>query len=151
MFRTEGVPRGYYRLPIGKADVKRTGSDLTILTVGATLYRALDAVLRLGELGASVELIDARTLVPFDADAVIESVHKTHRLLIVSDMVEQGSYLGQLAARIQERAFDELDAPVVVLGALDAITPPAELERAYFVQPEDIVEAVDERLLPLRA
>jgi 2-oxoisovalerate dehydrogenase E1 component len=149
VFRAEGVPHGYYRLPIGEADVKRAGSDLTILTVGPTLYRALEAALRLGELGASAELVDARTLVPFDEETVVESVRRTHRLLLVSDTVEQGSYLGQVAARIQERAFDDLDAPVVVLGAVDAITPPAELEHAYFVQPEDIVDAVDERLLPL--
>ena len=148
-FRTEGVPREYYRLPIGKADVKRAGSDVTILTAGATLYRALEAALELERLGVSAELIDARTLVPFDEDTAIESVRRTHRLLLVSDAVEQGGYLGQVAARIQERAFDELDAPVVVLGAVDAIVPPVELERAYFVQVDDIVEAVRERLLPL--
>jgi 2-oxoisovalerate dehydrogenase E1 component len=150
LFRTEGVPQGCYRLPIGKADVKRAGSDVTILTAGATLYRTLEAALRLEQLGVSAELLDARTLVPFDEDAVVESVRKTHRLLVVSDAVEQGGYLGQRAARIQERAFDELDAPVVVLGAVDAIVPPAELEHAYFVQANDIVEAVGERLLPLR-
>jgi 2-oxoisovalerate dehydrogenase E1 component len=149
LFRPEGVPPGYYRLPIGKADVKRSGGDLTILTAGATLYRALEAALELEQLGASAELLDARTLVPFDEDAVVESVRRTHRLLLVSDMVEQGGYLGQLAARIQERTFDELDAPVVVLGAINAITPPAELEHTYFVQANDIVEVIGERLLPL--
>lgn len=146
-FRPEGVPREYYRLPIGRADVKRAGSDVTILTAGATLYRALDAALELERLGVSAELIDARTLVPFDEDTVLESVRRTHRLLLVSDAVEQGGHLGHVAARIQERAFDELDAPVVVLGAVDAIVPPVELERAYFVQADDIVEAVRERLL----
>lgn len=151
VFRPKGVPPGYYRLPIGKADVKRVGSDLTILTAGATLYRAVEAARRLErEFDLSVELIDARSLVPFDYDAVVESVRKTHRLLLVSDAVEQGGYMSHLAARIQERAFDELDAPIVVLGAVDAITPPAEFEHEYFVQPDDIVEAVDERMLPLR-
>jgi 2-oxoisovalerate dehydrogenase E1 component len=150
LFRPAGVPPDYYRLPIGRADVKRAGSDLTILTAGATLYRALEARDRLErEYGLSVEFIDARTLVPFDEDAVVQSVRKTHRLLLVSDAVEQGGYMSHLAARIQERAFDELDAPVVVLGALDSITPPAESEREYFVQPDDIVEAVHGRMLPL--
>jgi 2-oxoisovalerate dehydrogenase E1 component len=150
IFRPDGVPRDYYRLPIGEPAVKSAGTDLTILTVGATLYRAADAARRLeDEFGVSVELVDARSLVPFDYDVVAASVRKTHRLLLASDAVEQGSYLNHLAARIQERCFDDLDAPVVVLGAVDAITPPAELERAYFVQADDIVQAVDERMLPL--
>ena len=150
VFRPEGVPAGYYRLPIGKPDLKRAGTDLTILTAGATLYRALEAGRRLEhEFGVSAELIDARSLVPFDEEVVVESVRKTHRLLLASDAVEQGSYLNHLAARIQERAFDDLDAPVVVLGALDAITPPAEFERTYFVQADEIVDAVERRLLSL--
>jgi 2-oxoisovalerate dehydrogenase E1 component len=97
----------------------------------------------------SAELLDARSLVPFDEDVVLESVRKTHRLLLVSDAVRQGSYLTGLAARIQERAFDDLDAPVVALGAIDAITPPAEFEQAFFVQADDIVDAVDRQLLTL--
>jgi 2-oxoisovalerate dehydrogenase E1 component len=150
VFRPEGVPAGYYRLPIGKPDLKRAGTDLTILTAGATLYRALEAGRRLEhEFGVSAELIDARSLVPFDEEVVVESVRKTHRLLLASDAVEQGSYLSHLAARIQERAFDDLDAPIVVLGALDAITPPAEFERTYFVQADEIVDAVERRLLSL--
>jgi 2-oxoisovalerate dehydrogenase E1 component len=147
-FRAGGVPRRHYRVPIGTADVKRAGDDLTIVTAGATLYRAHEAALRLEQLGVGAELIDARTLVPFDEETVLDSVRKTHRLLLVSDAVEQGGYLGHVAARIQERAFDDLDAPVVVLGALDAITPPAELEHGYFVQADDIVAAIGARLLP---
>lgn len=151
LFRTEGVPAGYFRVPIGQPDVKRTGSDLTILTVGATLYRAADAARRLeSEFGLSTELIDARSLVPFAERIVVESVRKTHRLLLASDAVGQGSYLHDIANRVQELAFDDLDAPVVVLGASNAIAPPAELEHAYFVQADDILDAVHERLLPLR-
>jgi 2-oxoisovalerate dehydrogenase E1 component len=151
VFRPEGVPTGYYRLPIGKPDVKRAGTDLTILTVGATLYRAAEAVRRLDEeLGVSAELVDARSLVPFDEEVLVESVRKTHRLLLTSDAVEQGSYLNRLAARVQERAFDDLDAPVVVLGAPNSIAPPAEYERAHFVQADDILEAVHRRLLGRR-
>jgi len=151
LFRTEGVPAGYFRVPIGQPDIKRTGSDLTILTVGATLYRAADAARRLeSEFGLSTELIDARSLVPFAERIVVESVRKTHRLLLVSDAVVQGSYLHDIANRVQELAFDDLDAPIVVLGASNAIAPPAELEHAYFVQVDDILDAVHERLLPLR-
>jgi 2-oxoisovalerate dehydrogenase E1 component len=130
------------------ADVKYAGSDVTIVTAGATLYRAAEAARRLDEeLGVGVELVDARSLVPFDENLVLASLRKTHRLLLVSDAVEQGGYLSYVAARIQERAFDELDAPVVVLGATSAITPPAEYEQVYFVQPDDIVDAVRARLL----
>ena len=149
VFRPEGVPSSYYRLPIGEPDVKLAGRDVTILSAGATLYRAAEAARRLGEeLGVSAELIDARSLVPFDDGVVVQSVRKTHRLLLVSDAVRQGGYMSYLAARIQERIFDELDAPILVLGAADAITPPAEFEHAYFVQADDIVDAVTARMLP---
>jgi 2-oxoisovalerate dehydrogenase E1 component len=149
LFRDEGVPAGYFRVPIGIPDAKWAGSDLTIVTAGATLYRAVEAVRRLDELGVRAELIDARSLVPFDERVVVESVRKTHRLLLASDAVVQGSHLHEIANRIQELAFDELDAPVVVLGATNAIAPPAEVEQSYFVQADDIVDAVHERLLPL--
>jgi len=147
LFRPEGVPTGWYRVPIGVPDVKRPGADVTILTVGATLYRALEAAALLERRGVAAEVIDARSLVPFDERVVVDSLRKTHRLLLVSDGVLQGNFLHELASRIQELAFDELDAPIVVLGASNAIAPPAELEHAYFVQACDIVEAVDERLL----
>jgi 2-oxoisovalerate dehydrogenase E1 component len=151
LFRSGGVPADYYRVPIGVPDVKRRGSELTILTVGATLYRAVEAARRLeSEYGVSVELIDARSLVPFDDQVVVDSVRKTHRLLLASDAVERGSHLHVIAGTIQERVFHELDAPIVVLGASNAIAPPAELEQAYFVQAEDIIDAVHEQMLPLR-
>jgi 2-oxoisovalerate dehydrogenase E1 component len=151
LFHPEGVPAGYFHVPIGLPEVKRAGGDLTILTVGPTLYRGLDAARRLeSEFGVAAELIDARSLVPFDERVVVESVRKTHRLLLASDAVGQGSYLNEIANRVQELAFDDLDAPVVVLGASNAIAPPTELEHAYFVQADDILDAVHERLLPLR-
>lgn len=150
LFRPEGVPSGWYRVPIGVPDVKRPGGDVTILTVGATLYRALEAAEQLERRGVAAEVIDARSLVPFDESVVVDSLRKTHRLLLASDGVLQGNHLHELATRIQEAAFDELDAPVVVLGASNAIAPPAELEHAYFVQADDIVEAIDERLLSPR-
>jgi 2-oxoisovalerate dehydrogenase E1 component len=150
-FHAGGVPAGYFHVPIGQPDVKRAGTDLTILTVGSTLYRAVEAARRLeSEFGISTELIDARSLVPFDERPVVESVRKTHRLLLASDAVGQGSYLHELANRVQELAFDDLDAPVVVAGASNAIAPPTELEDAYFVQADDILDIVHERLLPLR-
>jgi 2-oxoisovalerate dehydrogenase E1 component len=150
LFRADGVPTHHYRLPIGEPDRKRQGKDVTILTVGATLYRADAAARRLDEeFGISVDLFDARSLVPFNVEPVVASVRNTHHLLLASDAVEQGSYLHTLATLIGERAFDDLDAPIVVLGACNAIAPPAELEDTYLVQPDDIIDAVNERLIPL--
>jgi 2-oxoisovalerate dehydrogenase E1 component len=128
----------------------RHGRDLTILTVGAALYRALEAGARLeAEHGLSVEVIDARSLVPFEYELLLGSVAKTGRLVCVSDANLRGSWLNTIAAKITEEAFDELDGPVVVLGARNWIAPPAELEWEYFVTPEDIIDAVHTRIVPL--
>ncbi len=151
MFRPEGVPEGYYEVPIGEPEIKKTGSDLTILTIGAVLYRALDAAKIMEEkYGLSVEIIDARSMVPFNYDVVLESVHKTGRILLVSDACERGSHLKDMAQTISELAFDDLDAPPVVVGARNWITPAYELEDAFFPQPEWLVDAVHERMLPLK-
>jgi 2-oxoisovalerate dehydrogenase E1 component len=144
------VPAGYYTVPIGVPDVKRPGTDLTILTVGSTLYRAVEAADRLQrEFGLSAELLDARSLVPFDYAPVLDSVRKTGRILLASDACERGSYLHTLAATIQELAFDTLDAPVAVVGAKNWITPAAELEETFFPQASWLLDAVHTRLRPL--
>jgi len=146
----EGVPREYYRTPIGEPALVRDGSDLTILSLGATLSRALDAADQLTErYGVSVEVIDARWMVPFDYSLLIESVRKTGRLLCVSDANLRGSWMNTVAATVSQHAFDDLDAPVCVLGARNWIAPPAELEWEYFVTVEDILDAVHDRILPL--
>ncbi|MCS5735269.1 alpha-ketoacid dehydrogenase subunit alpha/beta [Herbiconiux daphne] len=146
----EGVPADYYQTPIGAPHVVRAGSDLTILTVGAALYRGLDAARELSETyGVSAEVIDARSLVPFEYDLLLESVAKTGRLVCVSDANLRGSWLNTVAATVSTEAFDDLDAPVVVLGARNWIAPPAELEWDFFVTPADIVDAVHSRILPL--
>jgi 2-oxoisovalerate dehydrogenase E1 component len=146
----EGVPAEYYQTPIGQPRIAREGSDLTILTVGATLYRALDAAKELSEKhGVEAEVIDARSLVPFEYDLLLESVKKTGRLVCASDANVRGSWLNTVAARVQTEAFDELDAPVVVLGTRNWIAPPAELEWEFFVTPADIVDAVHTRIVPL--
>jgi len=150
LFHPGGVPEGYYEVPIGEPDVKKQGSDLTILTVGATLYRVLEAVKRLeGEYGLSCEVIDARSIVPFNYEPVIESVKKTRRILLASDACERGSFLHTMASNIASLAFDELDAPPVVVGARNWITPPDELEDAFFPFPNDILDAVHQHIKPL--
>lgn len=148
-FREE-VPSQYYTVPIGLPEVKRPGTDLTILTVGSTLYRAVEAAERLEkEFAVSTELIDARSLVPFDYAPVLDSVRKTGRILLTSDACERGSYLHTLAANIQAFAFDALDAPVTVVGARNWITPAAEMEELFFPQPGWLLDAVHTQLQPL--
>ena len=151
MFNPDGVPKEYYEVPIGEPDIKRQGSDITILTVGATLYRALEAADILEkEYGLRAEVIDARTLVPFNYDKVLESVKKTGRILLASDACERGSYLNDMARNISELVFDYLDAPPVVLGARNWITPAFELEEYFFPQPDWFIDIIHERILPLK-
>ncbi len=145
-----GVPREEYSVPFGEPEVKREGSDLTILTVGAALYRALEAAEILADRFAlSSEVIDARSLVPFNFGRVLESVKKTGRILLVSDACERGSFLHTLASKITQFAFSELDAPPVVVGARNWITPPDELEEAFFPFSNDLLDAIHLHLLPL--
>ncbi len=150
-FHEGGVPEEYYEIPIGEPDIKKTGSDLTILTVGSTLYTALKAAKELEEKhGVSVEVIDARSIVPFNYDKVIESVKKTGKILLASDAVERNSILKEMAETISELAFDYLDAPPVVIGSRNWITPAYELEQHFFPQPDWIIDAVHERIMPLK-
>ena len=147
---TEGVPVESYEIPIGEPDIKREGKDLTILTVGATLYRALDTATILEEqYGVSAEIIDARSLVPFNYEPVVASVKKTGKILLASDASERGSILQTFAATIGTLAFDYLDAPPVVVGARNWITPPDEIEEAFFPFPADILDAIHTHLTPL--
>ncbi|MGD0770734.1 MAG: thiamine pyrophosphate-dependent enzyme [Tepidisphaeraceae bacterium] len=146
-----GVPTGYYEVPIGEPDVKKTGKDLTILTIGATLYRAVEAAKILEEKhGVSCEIIDARSIVPFNFEKVIASVTKTRKILLASDACERGSALQTFAAKITQFAFDELDAPPTVVGARNWITPADEVEDAFFPYPSDLIDAVHEQLIPLK-
>jgi 2-oxoisovalerate dehydrogenase E1 component len=152
LFRAEGVPAGYYRIPLGSPDIKRPGKDVTILTIGPSLYKALDAAETLAaEHGIEAEIIDARTLVPFDYELVLASLARTHRLLLVSEACERGSFLMTLAANIQRFGFRHLEAPVRVLGAPNWIVPGADLESTYFPQAHDIVDIVRNELLPEHA
>jgi 2-oxoisovalerate dehydrogenase E1 component len=150
-FRKEGVPEGYYEIPIGEPDIKRKGDDVTILTIGATLYRAMKAADTLHErYGISAEIIDARSLVPFNYDLVLESLKKTGRIVLVSDASERGSYLKDVAQNITELGFDDLDAPPVVVGSRNWITPAYELEDYFFPQPAWIIDAIHEKIVPLK-
>lgn len=151
MFHEGGVPEGYYEIPFGEPDVKRVGKDVTFLTIGATLYRALEAADILKEkYGMEAEVIDARSLVPFNYEKVLESVRKTGRIIIAGDACARGSYLNDIAANITEMAFDDLDAAPVVLGSRNWITPCHELEEAFFPQPSWFLDAINEKIVPLK-
>jgi 2-oxoisovalerate dehydrogenase E1 component len=145
-----GVPLGYYEVEMGEPAIRRPGQDLTMVTVGSTLYRALEAAQELEEkYGLSSEVIDARFINPLNYDKILESVKKTGKVVLASDASERGSFLHTIASNISQLAFDYLDGPVVVVGARNWITPAAELEDAFFPQKEWIIDTVHERLLPL--
>ena len=150
MFHEGGVPEEYYEVPIGEPDVKRVGSDLTILSVGATLYPAMAAAKIMSEqYKIETEVIDARSIVPFNYEKVIESVKKTGRLVLISDACERGSHLADFAANVTRLCFDYLDAPPMIVGAPNSISPCPELEKYYYPQASWILDAVNEGILPL--
>ncbi len=152
LFRTDGVPADYYRVPFGEPDVKRAGGDVTILTVGPSLYTALAAAEQLeAERGLSVEVIDARSLVPFNYDPVLKSVKKTGRVLLLSEASERGSFLMTLAANIGRFAFADLKAAPRVLGSPNWIVPGAEMESTYFPQAADVIDVICAELLGERS
>ncbi|MEZ4769356.1 MAG: thiamine pyrophosphate-dependent enzyme [Caldilineales bacterium] len=145
-----GVPVDYYEVPMGEPALRRSGRDLTIVTVGATLYRALEAADILQEqYGLSTEVIDARFLNPLNYAPIVASLKKTGRAVLASDASERGSFLHTLASNLSQLAFDYLDAPVAVVGARNWITPAAELEDAFFPQTSWILDTINERILPL--
>ena len=149
-FHKGGVPTEYYEVKLGDPDIKREGKDVTILTIGAVLYRALEAAKTLEEkYGISAEIIDARSIVPFDYTKVIESVKKTGKIVIVGDACERNSVMKDMAANITELAFDYLDAPPVAFGSRNWITPCHELEKAFFPQADGIIDVIHEKLMPI--
>ncbi len=151
MFHEGGVPEGYYEIPFGESDIKRKGKDVTILTIGSTLYTALKAADQLKEkYGIEAEVIDARSVVPFNYEQVLASVKKTGRIVLASDACQRGSYLNDMAQNITEMAFDDLDAPPVVVGSRNWITPAYEHEEFFFPQPSWIIDAIHEKMLPLK-
>ena len=151
LFHAQGVPAGFYEVPIGQPDVKRIGKDITIITAGATLYTAVKAADRLkADYGVDAELIDLRSLTPLDYSVIIESVKKTGKVLLSSDACQRGSYMNDVAQTISNLAFDYLDAPAVVVGSRNWITPAYELERFFFPQPDWLIDVIHERIMPLK-
>ena len=149
-FVKTGVPEGYYEVPEGEPAIRRQGKDITIATLGATLYKAMDAAKKLeAQFSLSAEVVDLRFINPLNYDKIIESVKKTGKLLLASDASERGSFLHTVASNVQTLAFDYLDAPVAVTGSRNWITPAAEMEELYFPQTEWLIDTIHERILPL--
>lgn len=117
------VPEEEYVLPLGQADVKRTGEDITIVATSSMVYAALEAVDKLAEAGISAELVDPRTTTPLDAETLVQSARKTSRALVVDEGYQQYGVTGELASVIADGAFYYLDAPVKRIGAMNVPVP----------------------------
>ena len=137
------VPAEPYAIPFGRADVKRPGRDVTVVATQAMVARALGAAAELEKEGVSVEVIDPRTLVPLDEATILDSVARTHRLVVVHEAVKRGGFGAEIAALVAEKAVDELDAPIVRVGARSVPMPYNDaLERATIPGQADIVAAI---------
>lgn len=137
------VPEEEYLIPLSEADVKRQGRDATIVTYSYMVGKSLNAAERLAQEGISVEVLDLRTVDPMDEEAVVRSVRKTGRLVVVQEAPLQCSVSSEVASIVMERAFDYLDAPVIRVGAKDVPVPFGhDLENFVLPQEEDIIAAV---------
>ncbi len=148
LYNTKGpVSEEEYLIPLGKADVKRVGSDVTIIAYSRMLLVALEAAEKLAALGIEAEIVDPRTLLPLDMDTLCTSVAKTHRVLIVSEACKTAGPGAEIATRISEEVFDELDAPIMRLGAADAPVPCSRyLEDNSIPQTDTVVDTVQQLL-----
>jgi pyruvate/2-oxoglutarate/acetoin dehydrogenase E1 component len=142
LYNTKGlVPDEEYTVPIGKAEVKREGQDLTIVATSAMVLRVLEAAQKLETMDISAEVIDLRSLSPLDINTVVESVEKTSKLLIVHEACKRGGIGAEISSLVTERAFDYLDAPVARIGGLETPMPFAEsLEKEVIPDAAKIIE-----------
>jgi len=141
------VPEDEYLVPLGVADIKREGDDITFVAWGPAVHDALTAAEELAKDGVKAEVIDLRSLVPLDMDTVLRSVQKTGRCVVASQAIHIGSFTGEIASTIQDEAFDYLDAPVKRVGAKNGIAPQSHiLEAAFLPTAKDILAAAKEIL-----
>jgi 2-oxoisovalerate dehydrogenase E1 component beta subunit len=139
------VPDERYQIPFGEARTHREGDDVSVVTWGAMVYTAEEAAKQLEGEGISVEILDLRTLIPWDKDAVLRSTAKTSKVLVLHEDTRTGGFGAEIAATIAEEAFEDLDAPVKRLAAPDTPVPfSPQLEKAFIPQVEDVAGAVRE-------
>ena len=148
LYQTKGeVPEEDYTIPIGVADVKREGKDMTVIAVGLMVRRALEAAEILEKEGISLEVIDPRTLVPFDKETVFNSIRKTHHVVIAEESNKTAGIGAELAAMIQEEMYDELDGPISRVAALDIPMPyNITLEKHVIPDAAKIAQAVRDQV-----
>jgi pyruvate/2-oxoglutarate/acetoin dehydrogenase E1 component len=144
LYSTVGsIPQKNYLIPFGEADIKRKGKDITIFAYSDMVLKSLEAAKELAGDGISCEVIDPRTLVPLDIDTILSSVKKTGKLVIVTEACRRGSVASDISARVTERAFSYLKAPVMIVAGLDTPIPyNSLLEEASIPQKSDIIKAV---------
>ena len=150
LFAKEGpVSEEDYVIPLGKAALKREGKDVSLLCYGAGYYLCLEAAAALRQKNIDAQIVDIRTLKPLDMETVSQSIHKTHRVVIVHEACVTGGFGAELAARIQDELFDELEAPVKRVGAKD-VPIPFSPSMEDFVLPcvRDVIAAVDAVMSP---
>src|SRR5215467_6724546 len=137
----EEIPAGDYVVPIGKGRVAREGSDLSIITYAALVHSALEAAETLSKEGIETEVLDLRTLAPLDQEAILQTVRKTNKVIVLHEHSRTGGIAGEIAAIINERAFDDLDGPILRIAGLDSAVPfsPPQ-EHHYLPQVADVVE-----------
>ncbi|MDC7770683.1 alpha-ketoacid dehydrogenase subunit beta [Priestia megaterium] len=141
------VPEGYYTIPLGKADVKREGTDLTIVAIGKQVNTALTAADQLSHKGIDVEVVDPRSLSPFDEETILSSVEKTNRLIVMDEANPRCSIATDIAALVADKGFDMLDAPVKRITAPHTPVPfSPPLEDIYLPTPQKVIEVVSELL-----
>ncbi len=140
------VPETDYVLPIGKADVKREGTDITVISYGLTLHFALQAAEKLAQEGISAHVLDLRTLYPLDKEAIIEAASKTGKVLIVHEDNKEGGIGGEVAAIIAEHCLFDLDAPIKRLCGPDVPAMPYSppMEKFFMLNPDKVLEAMRE-------
>ena len=141
------VPEGYYTIPLGKADVKREGTDLTIVAIGKQVNTALTAADQLSHKGIDVEVVDPRSLSPFDEETILSSVEKTNRLIVLDEANPRCSIATDIAALVADKGFDMLDAPIKRITAPHTPVPfSPPLEDIYLPTPQKVIEVVSELL-----
>lgn len=141
---TGHVPEEYYTIPFGKAEIKRVGSDITLVATHAMVHRALNIAEIFVKEGIEIEIIDPRTLKPLDKDSIIESVKKTGRLIVADEGPVTCGLASEISAMIAEEAIEYLQAPILRVGSPDAPVPTSPpLEKAYIPDEEDLIEAVN--------
>ncbi|MGD9249491.1 MAG: alpha-ketoacid dehydrogenase subunit beta [Desulfobacteraceae bacterium] len=145
LYAMEGeVPEGEYTIPFGQAEIKREGSDVTVVATAKMVHTALGAAEKLDRDGISVEVVDPRTLYPLDMETIVASVEKTHRLVILHEEVKFAGSGAEIAAQVAEEAFDYLDAPILRVAAPYCPVPfSPPLEKAYIPSEEELMAAVE--------